>query len=133
MNALATADAETLEQIDSIGPKIAESVQAFFANPKNQQLVESLQHQGLQFEQQVKTVESNILEGKTFVLTGTLPDMTRQEATELIESHGGKVSGSVSKKTDYVIAGDEAGSKLEKAIKLEIPVLSKNDLLQLVQ
>lgn len=133
MNALATADAETLEQIDSIGPKIAESVQAFFANPKNQQLVESLQHQGLQFEQQVKTVESNILEGKTFVLTGTLPDMTRQEATELIESHGGKVSGSVSKKTDYVIAGDEAGSKLEKAIKLEIPVLSKNDLLQLVK
>lgn len=133
MEALQHATAESLEQIDSIGPKIAESVQAFFGNPKNALLIDQLRQQGLQFEQQEKASASNKLEGMTFVLTGTLPDMSRQEAKDLIESHGGKVSGSVSKKTSYVVAGDEAGSKLEKAIKLEIPVLSKDELIQMVQ
>ena len=114
-----------LEAVDSIGPRIAESVVTFFRNDKNRQIVEALKVHGLQFELEEEDLVSNIFEGKKFVLTGSLPTLTRKEATELIERHGGKTASSVSGNTDYVLAGDSAGSKLDKANELGVPVLDE--------
>lgn len=132
MEALMQASQEELEQIDSIGPKIAESVIAFFRNEKNRWAVEALKKHGLQFETQSPVSVSNQLEGKKFVLTGTLPSMSRKEAKKLIEKHGGKTTSSVSGNTDYVLAGDSPGSKYDKARELEIPVISENDLFEII-
>lgn len=82
---------------------------------------------------QQQEAKGTLLAGKTFVLTGTLPTMSRKEASRLIEENGGKVTSSVSKKTSYVLAGEEAGSKLEKALQLEIPVLTEEELLQMIK
>jgi DNA ligase (NAD+) len=87
----------------------------------------------LTFEQEIKVRASGALDGKTFVLTGTLPNLSREEAKERIEAAGGKVAGSVSKKTDYVVAGEEAGSKLDKANSLGIPVIGEPELLGMLQ
>jgi DNA ligase (NAD+) len=134
VQALAAADPGTLAAVHAIGPEIAQSVGAWFHLPANQVLMERLQQAGLQLAAEESTMESTIgrLSGKTFVLTGTLPSLSRTEATAKIEAAGGRVTSSVSKATNYVVAGEKAGSKLEKAEKLGITVLSEADLLALI-
>ena len=95
-------------------------------------LIDEFKALGLKLTEPVTAAKSAALDGKTFVLTGTLPTMKRSQAAKLIEEHGGKVTSSVSKKTDYVVAGEEAGSKLEKAQKLGITILSEDDLMKLI-
>ena len=128
MPAMLDAPLERLQAIPEIGPVLAASVRAFADEPHNRALVEKLAAAGVNMDSQQPapdTVAPGALAGKTFVLTGTLPTLSREEATALIEELGGKVSGSVSKKTTYVVAGDEAGSKLAKAQQLGIPVLDE--------
>src|ERR1700756_2560220 len=122
MEALADAGAEELQNVNEVGPKIAESIAEVFSNPANRKLVERLGEAGLQFKGQKKE-RGTKLAGKTFVLTGTLAKYTRDEAKKMIEDAGGKVTGSVSKKTDYVVAGADAGSKLDKAKELGVSVI----------
>ncbi|MBQ2966907.1 MAG: NAD-dependent DNA ligase LigA [Clostridia bacterium] len=132
LDALLHAEYEDLVSIDDIGDVMARSLLTFFAQEQNLHEIQVLKEQGLNFSclTEIKTNEN--ISGKTFVLTGTLPTMGRKEATELIESVGGKVSGSVSKKTDYVVAGEAAGSKLDKANALGIPILTEADLKKLI-
>lgn len=132
MDALAAASQQELASVPGVGPTIAEAVAHFFAEPRNRELVERLRKAGLTFEEASKIVTDGPLAGKTYVLTGTLPTLTRSEATSLIESAGGRVAGSVSKKTSGVIAGEEAGSKLDKARELGIEILDEAALLRLV-
>ena len=132
MEALRTASAEELEAVNEVGPKVAQAIVEFFAVQKNQQLVTELASLGLTMTAE-KRVVGTALAGMTFVLTGTLPTLTRDEAKARIEAAGGKVSGSVSKKTDFVVAGEEAGSKLEKAEQLGVKVLDEAGLLQMLE
>lgn len=136
---LAQASVEDLEAVYGIGLEIAQSVWQWFRVEANQTLITRLQTQGLQFSQPIpddsttaETKQTQALAGKTFVVTGTLPTLKRQEAETLIKNAGGKVSSSVSKKTDYVVAGEKAGSKLTKAQELGIPILSEEELQKLV-
>ena len=124
---------EELTEIDAIGPKIAESVAAFFRNEKNIKTVEVLRSHGLNFEMEEQEQLSSVFEEKKLVLTGSLPSLTRKEATELIEKHGGTTASSVSGNTDYVLAGESAGSKLDKAKKLGIPVLDETEFRKMIQ
>src|SRR5579859_607165 len=119
MEALAAASVEELQSVNEVGPKIAESIAEFFSNPANRKLVERLGAAGLAFKGKRKE-RGTKLAGKTFVLTGTLARFTRDQAKKMIEDAGGKVTGSVSKKTDYVVAGADAGAKLDKAKELEV-------------
>lgn len=128
IDAIMNASAEELQKAEEVGPKVAEAVVQFFAETTNRDLVERLRAAGLQFAYASTRPKGGSLEGKVFVLTGTLPTLTRDEAKELIERNGGKVSGSVSRKTSYVVAGEDAGSKLDKARGLGVPVLSEADL-----
>lgn len=123
---------EELTEVDSIGPRIAESVVEFFQNEKNRQIVHRLKEHGLQFEQEEEDLQSNIFEGKKFVLTGSLPTYTRKEATGLIEKHGGKTASSVSGNTDYVLAGESAGSKLDKARDLGVTILDEEAFREMI-
>ena len=132
MDALEQADQETMTEIDAIGPKIAESVYTFFRHDKNRRLVESLRDAGLQFEYKGNETVSERLEGKKFVLTGSLPNLTRKEASELIEKHGGTTTSSVSKNTDFVLAGESAGSKLDKARNLDIKIIDEEEFLEMI-
>jgi DNA ligase (NAD+) len=136
LEAISAASLETLTQIPGIGGKVAESIVVFFADPGNQQLLSDLKTLGLQLEAQASTQKldesQQVLKDKTVVLTGTLPNLSRQQATELIRAYGGKVSGSVSKKTDFVLAGEEAGSKLTKAEELGVKILTESELLTLL-
>ena len=128
MMALMDAPLEKLQEIPEIGPVLAASVRAFAEEPHNRALVEKLAAAGVNMESQQPAPDTAVpgaLAGKTFVLTGTLPSLSREDATRLIEELGGKVSGSVSKKTAYVVAGEDAGSKLQKAEQLGIPVLDE--------
>lgn len=131
MEKLSQASTEELEQVSDIGSISAAAIHDFFAEERNQELIEKLQRAGVNMEQEVAS-EGGILTGKTIVVTGTLPTMGRKEATELILSLGGKAAGSVSKKTDYVLAGENAGSKLTKAQELGVPVLSEAMFLEMV-
>jgi DNA ligase (NAD+) len=131
MDALVAASVEELEAVDEVGPRVAQAIQEFFAEEKNRQLVEKLRQAGLTFRAEKKR-KSSKLEGLTFVLTGTMPDLTREDAKSRIEAAGGRVSGSVSKKTSYVVAGEDAGSKLDKARELKVPVLEQAELLELL-
>jgi DNA ligase (NAD+) len=131
MDALMVASAEELEAVNEVGPRVAEAVVEFFSEPRNRELIEELRAAGLTFTAE-KRVVGDKLAGQTFVLTGTLPTLTREEAKARIEAAGGKVSGSVSKKTNYVVAGEEAGSKLEKARELGVAVLDEEALLALL-
>ena len=133
MDAIAAASLEQLQQAEEVGPKVAESVFQFFREPRNRELVERLRAAGLQFTYESTRPKRGPLTGLTFVLTGTLSNMSREDATRLIEIAGGKVSGSVSKKTNYVVAGDDAGSKLAKARELGIPVLTESQLYDLIK
>lgn len=128
---IAKASLDELMVVTDIGPTTADSVYAFFRDEKNIQLIEQFKIAGVTMEMEDDS-ESEVLMGKTFVVTGTLPTLGRKEVTELIEKNGGKVSGSVSKKTNYVVAGEEAGSKLTKATELGIPVLSEQDLMDML-
>jgi len=107
-------------------------VQAFFTEPRNQQVIEDLQTQGVHWAGKAAATIGDRLADKVFVITGTLPDMTRDEAKALIVGEGGKVTGSVSKKTDFLLAGEAAGSKLAKAESLDVAVISANDLLAML-
>ena len=127
MEALSNASVEELQDVGEVGPKIAESIAEFFSNPANKKLVERLGKAGLAFKGQKKE-RGTKLAGKTFVLTGTLLKYTRDEAKKMIEDAGGKVAGSVSKKTDYVVAGADAGSKLDKAKELGVPVIDEKEM-----
>jgi DNA ligase (NAD+) len=131
MEALMAASAEDLERVEEVGPRISEAILEFFAQPANRALVDSLRQAGVDMTAEKKQ-RSAQLAGLTFVLTGTLPTMTRDEAKERIEAAGGKTAGSVSKKTSYVVAGEEAGSKLDKARELGVPVLDEDGLLALL-
>ncbi len=130
LEAIATAEMDQLQKAEEVGPKVAHSITQFFGEPRNRELVERLRAAGLTFTHELTVKESGPLEGLTFVLTGTLPSLTRDEAKARIEAAGGKVTGSVSKKTDFVVAGEEAGSKLDKARSLGVPVLDEAQLLE---
>jgi DNA ligase (NAD+) len=129
MEKIAAATAEELQQAQEVGPKVAESIQDFFREPHNKELVARLKHAGLMFDHIVIRKPAGPLMGKIFVLTGTLPTLKREEAKYRIEAAGGKVAAAVSKKTDFVVAGEDAGSKLDKAGALGITVISEADLL----
>jgi DNA ligase (NAD+) len=131
VDALMAASPEELERVEEVGPRIAQAIVEFFAQPANRKLVESLKRAGVEMTAEKKQ-RSRQLAGLTFVLTGTLPTMTRDEAKEKIEAAGGKTAGSVSKKTSYVVAGEEAGSKLDKARELKIPVIDEDRLMALL-
>lgn len=132
MEKLQATSQEELAQIEGFGGIMSEEVAAFFQKESARALVDRLRELGVNMEAQRQESQGTSLLGSTFVLTGTLPTMSRKEATQLIESHGGKVTSSVSKKTSYVLAGEEAGSKLEKARQLEIPVLTEEELLRML-
>ena len=131
MDSLMQADVEKLSLIDEIGEIIAKSIVNYFEQRQNRQIIEELRKYGLNFICNEKNTEG-VFTGKTFVLTGTLPTMNRNEASKLIKDNGGKVSSSVSKKTDFLLAGDEAGSKLDKANSLGIRVISEEELLNMI-
>ncbi len=136
LDALLAADEEALLQVPDVGPVVAHSLRLFLANAMNVELIEQLRACGVHWKEappKLGAVEAGILLGKTFVLTGTLPNLTRTAAAEQIEAAGGKVTGSVSKKTHYVVAGEEAGSKLEKAQALGVTILDEDGLLQLLE
>jgi DNA ligase (NAD+) len=131
LDAIMKASAEELEEVNEVGPRIAESIVEFFGDEHNRKLVSDLRKAGLTFTGQRKE-KGTKLAGKTFVLTGTLARHTRDEAKKMIEDAGGRVSGSVSKKTDYVVAGSDAGSKLDKARELGVNVIGEEELEGLV-
>lgn len=132
MNALMAATEEEITAIDGMGGIMARDVVEYFAQPQSRQLVERLRACGLNMEAQ-RVQRGERLAGLTFVLTGTLPTLGRKEAQELVEKNGGKASSSVSKKTSYVLAGEEAGSKLDKAHALGVPVLTEQELLAMLE
>lgn len=132
IHALMDANLEALLAVNDVGPIVAQSIVDFFAEAHNREVVEQLLAAGLTLVQETVHTGEGVLSGKTFVLTGTLPTMSRDEAGALIEKHGGKVSGSVSKKTSYVVAGSEAGSKLDKARDLGVTVLDEEALQALI-
>jgi DNA ligase (NAD+) len=132
MDELMKASGEQLEAVNEVGPRVSQAILEFFGEQKNRELVERLRAAGLTFTAE-KKVTTSTLEGLTFVLTGTLPNLTRDVAKERIESAGGRVSGSVSKKTSYVVAGEDAGSKLDKATSLGVKVVDEAGLLMLLE
>lgn len=132
MDAIMSASMDELQQVTEVGPRVGEAIVEFFAEPRNRELVERLRAAGLQFTR-ARKVRGTKLAGKTFVLTGTLPNLSRDEAKKMIEDAGGKVSGSVSKKTDFVIAGSDAGSKLDKATQLRVKIIDEDGLRDLLQ
>ncbi len=132
MEAILSAKADDYMQIGGFGEIMAKSAESYFALESTKSLISELQIAGLTMQGEKKVLDSKLFEGKTFVLTGTLPTFTRSDASALIEANGGKVSSSVSKKTSYVLAGEEAGSKLEKAQNLGVAVISEEQLLSMI-
>ncbi|HEV2113158.1 MAG TPA: NAD-dependent DNA ligase LigA [Terriglobales bacterium] len=132
MDALIAANEEELQQVNEVGPRVAEAIREFFSESRNLKLVERLRKAGLRMTAERKQ-RGTKLAGKSFVLTGTLANYTRDDAKKMLEAAGGHVAGSVSKKTDYVIAGADAGSKLEKARELGVKVISEEELLELLK
>jgi DNA ligase (NAD+) len=134
LDRLAAADETELQEVPDVGPVVAQSIAAFFARPDNRAMIDALRAAGMRWEEGAPAARAprGRLSGKTFVLTGTLPTLSRDEATAMIEAAGGKVSGSVSRKTDYVVVGDDPGSKLAKAEALGIPLLDEDGLRNLV-
>ncbi|HQR60464.1 MAG TPA: NAD-dependent DNA ligase LigA [Methylophilaceae bacterium] len=130
---LAEADAEVLQQVPDVGPVVAEAIVEFFAEAHNRNVIAQLCAAGLRWEEgEGSAISTGALVGKTFVLTGTLPNLAREQAKAMIETQGGKVAGSVSKKTDYVVAGTEAGSKLDRAQELGVAIIGEEELLELL-
>ncbi len=131
LDEIANAEEEELQRAEEVGPKVAASLRRFFAERHNRELVEKLREEGFSFRYAV-TRKSGKLDGLTFVLTGTLPGLSREDAKARIEGAGGKVGGSVSRKTRYVVAGEDAGSKLDKARELGVEVIDEAKLLELI-
>jgi len=132
LDKLAQATREELVEAEEVGPRVAEAIQEFFQEKRNREVIEKLRKAGLQFKQEQTRKREGTLTGKQFVLTGTLPTYSRDEAKEMIEESGGRVVGSVSKKTDYVVVGAEPGSKLEKARTLGVKTLDEAELRKLL-
>jgi len=127
------ADELSLQQVPDVGPVVAQSIVAFLAESHNREIIAKLRGCGIVWPEHAGEQTVNLtLSGKTIVLTGTLPSMSREEAKSALEALGAKVAGSVSKKTDYVVAGAEAGSKLDKARELGVPVLDEPGLINLL-
>jgi DNA ligase (NAD+) len=135
LDAVAQADVEALQQVPDVGPIVAESVVQFFAEPHNREVIAGLQAAGIHYAPVAprQSVSAGAVAGRSFVLTGTLPNLTREDAKARIEAAGGRVAGSVSKKTDFVVAGADAGSKLEKAQALGVKIIDEQGLLELLQ
>jgi DNA ligase (NAD+) len=131
MDAIMNASAEDLERVEEVGPRISEAITDFFARPANRELIQRLEEAGVNMTAEKKK-RTTQLAGLTIVLTGTLPNLSREEAKARIEAAAGKVAGSVSKKTSYVVAGEDAGSKLDKAQELKVPILDEAGLLALL-
>jgi DNA ligase (NAD+) len=132
LDAIAQADVEALQAVPDIGPVVAQQIAAFFHERHNREVIKKLQAAGVHWPKVERSAASSPLAGKTFVLTGTLAAMTRDEAKQRLQSLGAKVTGSVSAKTDYVVAGEEPGSKLEKARALDVAVVDERQFLQLL-
>jgi DNA ligase (NAD+) len=132
LDQFAESSREELEGVFEVGPKVAAAIYDFFREPRNRELIDRLRKEGLRFEQERKAPRKATLAGKTFVLTGSLEHYTRDEAKQRIEQAGGRVTGSVSKKTDYVVAGTDPGSKLEKARELGVSVIDEQGLIGLL-
>jgi DNA ligase (NAD+) len=133
IDALLEATPEQIEQTPGVGPKMAATIADQLAGRELRELIDSLRAAGLRFEEEGPPPGEGPLAGLSFVLTGTLPTLTREAATELIQAAGGRATGSVSKKTDYLVAGDSAGSKLEKAVRLGVAVIDEAGLLKLLE
>jgi DNA ligase (NAD+) len=134
LDAFIQASEEQLLEVADIGPVVARSIRSFLSDPLNLELIEQLRAAGVTWTESTPSADKpKVLQGKTFVLTGTLPNLTRDQAAEMIEAAGGKVAGSVSKKTSYVVAGEDAGSKLTKAQELGVPILDEAGLRQLLE
>jgi DNA ligase (NAD+) len=133
LDALAEATHEDLESIEGMGPLTAAGIRNWFEQPHNRQLVEKFRQAGVQLVAQETTQTSAALDGLTFVITGTLPTLSRNEAKALIEDYGGRVTGSVSQKTSYLVVGDSPGSKFDKAQKLNVPTLDEEALRDLIE
>ncbi|HLF66119.1 MAG TPA: helix-hairpin-helix domain-containing protein, partial [Gammaproteobacteria bacterium] len=131
LNEIMHADEETLQHVADIGPVVAQHIAQFFSQPRHQVLINALLASGIYWSAPVSR-EKLPLSGKTFVLTGTLLQLTREDATERLQALGAKVSGSVSVKTDYVVAGEKAGSKLAKAQTLGVSIIDEDTFLQLI-
>jgi DNA ligase (NAD+) len=133
LDALMDAGEEDLQQAPDVGPVVAQSIVHFLRERHNRKIIEDLRRLGVKWpEARVDRRAGQALAGKTFVLTGTLPNLSREDAKERVEARGAKVAGSVSKKTDYVVAGADPGSKYDKALALGIPVLDEQALLELL-
>lgn len=132
LDSIAAAELDELQKAEEVGPKVAESIFQFFREPRNQELVERLRSAGLMFEYKTRRRQSGPLAGLTFVLTGILTGLTREEARQRIETAGGKVASAVSRKTTYVVAGEEPGSKLDQARELGVTVIDTKKLLELL-
>jgi DNA ligase (NAD+) len=132
LDKLAKASEAELLEVEEVGPRVAESILEFFREPRNRKVIEKLRKAGLQFEQAKVHKPEGSLAGKQFVLTGTLPRYSRDEAKKMIEEAGGRVTGSVSKKTDYVVVGADPGSKFEKARSLGVRTIEESELLKLL-
>jgi DNA ligase (NAD+) len=130
LDALASASAEEITEVRGLGSIIAEGVVKYFADPGAKRLIEKLRAAGVNFIEPRQVAAGGALSGQTVVITGTLPTLTRTKATEVVEQAGGRVTSSVSKATSFVVAGEEAGSKLEKAKKLGVEVIDEAELLR---
>jgi DNA ligase (NAD+) len=133
LDGIAAASEDELQKAGEVGPKVAHSIRRFFDEQRNRDLVERLREAGLPFKYEAPRRAGGPLAGQTFVLTGTLPSLSREEAKARIEAAGGKLAGSVSRKTNYVVAGEEAGSKLDKAQSLGVQVIDQTALLQMLE
>ena len=133
LDKLARASEEELLQVEEVGPRVSEAIREFFGEKRNRAVIEKLRKAGLQFEQKIVRKAEGKLAGRQFVLTGTLPTYSRDEAKRLIEEAGGRVTGSVSTKTDYVVAGSDPGSKLDKARALGVKTINEAELVKLIR
>ncbi len=129
---LASAKEEQLLEVGEVGPKVAASIAEFFSEPANRQIIKKLEKAGVRPTAEKRVLKSQKFAGKSFVFTGGLANRSREEAGQLVMQHGGKVSGSVSKKTDYVVVGTDPGSKYDKAKELGVPVLTESEFEKLV-
>ena len=132
LDAIASATEEQLEEVDGVGSIMAQSLHAWFSEPDHVTLIDRLREHGLNFQSARIDTSDSTLAGKIFVLTGSLPNLTRTEASAMIEKVGGRTSSSVSKKTDYVLAGEASGSKYAKAVKLELQILDESAFQELI-
>jgi DNA ligase (NAD+) len=133
LDAIAASTVEELSAIPDIGHKTADAIKDWFALPQSQTLISQLRAAGVKTDETVRPAEVGTrFKAMTFVLTGTLPSLSRSQASELIENEGGRVSGSVSGKTDYLLAGENAGSKYDRALALGVSIITESDLLSML-